>query len=215
MVLDERLCFPDPHNATAEGLVALGGDFSPERLLLAYRSGIVPWTDAPISWWSPDPRGIFELDHFHVSRSLAKFLRRNPYTVTRDRAFRAVMEGCAAPDARRGKTWITPKFIEGYTLLHQQGHAHSVECWHGNELIGGIYGVVVGGLFAGESMFHRADNASKVALHHLVTHLRARGFVLFDIQMVTDATRQLGAMEIPRADYLERLSRATGLKCAF
>lgn len=215
MVLDERLRFPDPHEATAEGLVALGGDFSPERLLLAYRSGIFPWTDNPISWWSPDPRGIFELDHFHIPRSLKKFLRQNPYTVTMDRAFCAVMEGCAVPDARRGKTWITPKFIEAYTLLHQQGHAHSVECWRDNELVGGIYGVAVGGLFAGESMFHRADYASKVALHHLVTHLRARGFVLFDIQMVTDATRQLGAMEIPRAVYLERLSQAAGLKCAF
>ena len=215
ILLDDRLHFPDPRHATREGLVAVGGDFSPERLLLAYRSGIFPWTDAPISWWSPDPRGIFELDQFHVPRSLEKFLRKNPYTVTRDRTFRAVMEGCAVPNARRGSTWITPKFIEAYTLLHQQGHAHSVECWRDNELVGGIYGVAVGGLFAGESMFHRADNASKVALHHLVTHLRAKGFALFDIQMLTDTTRQLGAIAIPRADYLERLSRATGMKCDF
>lgn len=215
IVLDEQLRFPDLRNATAEGLVALGGDFSPERLLLAYRSGIFPWTDNPISWWSPDPRGIFELEQFHVPRSLEKFLRKNPYTVTVDRAFRAVMEGCAVPDKRRGKSWITPQFIAAYTLLHQQGHAHSVECWRGEELVGGIYGVAVGGLFAGESMFHRADNASKVALHHLVTHLRAKGFGLFDIQMVTDTTRQLGAMEIPRADYLERLSQATAMKCNF
>ncbi|MGC3960166.1 MAG: leucyl/phenylalanyl-tRNA--protein transferase [Verrucomicrobiota bacterium] len=215
MVLDEHLRFPDPHKATAEGLVAVGGDFAPERLLLAYRSGIFPWTDNPISWWSPDPRGIFELEQFHVPRSLEKFLRKNPYTITTDRAFRAVIEGCAVPDARRGKTWITPRFIEAYTLLHQQGHAHSVECWRGNELVGGIYGVAVGGLFAGESMFHRADNASKVALHHLVTHLRAKGFALFDIQMITDTTRQLGAMEIPRSLYLECLSRATDMKCTF
>lgn len=214
-LLDERLRFPDPRTAMADGLVAIGGDFSPERLLLAYRSGIFPWTDAPISWWSPDPRGIFELDHFHVPRSLEKFLRKNPYTITVDRAFRAVMEGCAVPDARRGSTWITPKFIAAYTLLHQQGHAHSVECWRGNELVGGIYGVAIGGLFAGESMFHRADNASKVALHHLVTHLRAKAFALFDIQMVTDTTQQLGAIEIPRVAYLERLSHVTGLKCAF
>jgi len=215
MVLDERLLFPDPRQATPEGLVAVGGDFSPERLLLAYRRGIFPWSDTPISWWSPDPRGIFELDHFHVPRSLEKFLRKRPYDITVDRAFHAVIEGCAVPAARRGKTWITPKFIDAYTLLHQQGHAHSVECWRGDELVGGIYGVAIGGLFAGESMFHRADNASKVALHHLVNHLRARGFVLFDIQMVTDATRQLGAREIPRAAYLDRLSRATGLKCTF
>lgn len=215
MLLDERLRFPDPRDAAPEGLVAIGGDFSPERLLLAYRSGIFPWTDNPISWWSPDPRGIFELDHFHVPRSLEKFLRKNPYAVTVDRAFRAVMEGCAVPDARRGKSWITPNFIAAYTLLQEQGHAHSVECWRGDELVGGIYGVAVGGLFAGESMFYRADNASKVALHHLVTRLRAKGFALFDIQMVTDTTRALGAMEIPRAVYLERLSRATLMKCTF
>jgi leucyl/phenylalanyl-tRNA--protein transferase len=215
MLLDERLRFPDPRDAAPEGLVAIGGDFSPERLLLAYRSGIFPWTDNPISWWSPDPRGIFELEQFHVSRSLEKFLRKNPYAITVDRAFRAVMEGCAVPDARRGKSWITPNFIAAFTRLHDAGHAHSVECWRGEELVGGIYGVAVGGMFAGESMFHRADNASKVALHHLVTHLRAKGFALFDIQMVTETTQALGAMEIPRAVYLERLSRATEMKCTF
>lgn len=215
MLLDERLRFPDPGLVDSEGLVALGGDLSSGRLLLAYRSGIFPWTDAPISWWSPDPRGIFELDRFHVSRSLERFLRKNPYTITMDGAFRQVMEGCAIPDARRGKTWITAKFIEAYVVLHRQGHAHSVECWRGEELVGGIYGVAVGGLFAGESMFHRADNASKVALHHLVTHLRSRGFVLFDIQMVTAATRQLGAVAIPRAEYLHRLRLAVALDCKF
>lgn len=215
MLLDERLRFPDPRSATAEGLVALGGDFSGERLLLAYRSGIFPWTDNPITWWSPDPRGIFELDQFHVSRSFERFLRKNPYTTTTDRAFRQVMEGCATPDASRGETWISPVFIEAYTRLHEQGHAHSVECWHGDELVGGIYGVAVGGLFAGESMFHRADNASKVALHHLVTHLRTRGFALFDIQMVTDITRQFGAKEISRDEYQNRLSHAVNLTCQF
>jgi leucyl/phenylalanyl-tRNA--protein transferase len=215
LLLDERLRFPDPRHAPAEGLVAVGGDFSPERLLLAYRSGIFPWSDAPISWWSPDPRGIFELERFHIPRSLEKFLRKNPYLVTRDRAFAAVMKGCAVPDERRGMTWITSRFITAYTQLHQQGHAHSVECWRDNELVGGIYGVAVGGLFAGESMFHRADNASKVALCHLVAHLRERGFGLFDIQMVTETTQQFGARAIPRADYLERLSRAIEMKCTF
>lgn len=215
MLLDERLRFPDPRTAATDGLVAVGGDFSPERLLLAYRSGIFPWTDAPISWWSPDPRGIFELEQFHVPRSLERFLRKNPYVVTRDRAFRAVMAGCAAPDPRRGATWVTANFIEAYARLHELGHAHSVECWCGEELVGGIYGVAVGGLFAGESMFHRADNASKVALYHLVQHLRSRGFVLFDIQMVTAATHQLGAIEISRADYLQRLRLAVALDCQF
>lgn len=215
MLLDERLCFPDPRSAREDGLVAIGGDFSVERLLLAYRSGIFPWTESPITWWSPDPRGIFELDQFHVSRSFERFLRRNPYTITTNRAFRQVMEGCAAPDANRGETWIAPQFIEAYTRLHEQGHAHSVECWRGEELAGGIYGVAVGGLFAGESMFHRADNASKVALHYLVTQLRTRGFALFDIQMVTDITRQLGAIEVSRAEYLKRLSHAVALPLSF
>jgi leucyl/phenylalanyl-tRNA--protein transferase len=213
--LDEHLRFPDPRSATGEGLVACGGDFSPERLVLAYRRGIFPWADTPISWWSPDPRGIFELDQFHVSRSLEKVLRQQPYVVTLDRAFREVMAGCAAPDPRRGATWITPRFIAAYTRLHEQGHAHSVECWRGDELVGGIYGVTVGGLFAGESMFHRADHASKIALHHLITHLQSRGFALFDIQMVTAATRQLGAIEISRAEYLQRLERAVTLDCTF
>lgn len=215
MLLDERLRFPDPHSATDDGLVAIGGDFSVERLLLAYRSGIFPWTENPITWWSPDPRGIFELDQFHISRSFERFLRKNPYTITTDRAFRQVMEGCAAPGSGRGETWIAPQFIEAYSRLHQQGHAHSVECWRGDELVGGIYGVAAGGLFAGESMFHRADNASKVALHHLVTHLRTHGFALFDIQMVTDITRQLGAIEISREEYLKRLSHAVALPLSF
>jgi leucyl/phenylalanyl-tRNA--protein transferase len=215
MLLDKRLQFPDPRHASSEGLVAVGGDFSPERLLLAYRSGIFPWTDQPISWWSPDPRGIFELDQFHVSRSFEKFLRRNPYLVTVNRAFRQVMQGCAQPTERRGATWITATFIAAYVRLHEQGHAHSVECWRGDELVGGIYGVAIGGLFAGESMFHRADNASKVALHQLITRLREREFVLFDIQMLTDITRRLGAIEIPRAEYLKRLKSAMALRRDF
>ena len=214
-LLDSRITFPDPRNANDDGLVALGGDFSIERLLLAYRSGIFPWTVNPISWWSPNPRGIFELETFHVSRRLAQIIRQQPYEVTRDRAFREVMEGCAAPGVRRGKTWISPEFIRAYTALHQAGHAHSVECWQDGALVGGIYGVGVGGLFAGESMFHRADNASKIALVHLVEHLKARGFGLFDIQMVTPATEALGAVEIPRAAYLRRLGKAVTLTCEF
>jgi len=214
-ILDSRLAFPDPRNANADGLVALGGDLSSERLLLAYRSGIFPWTVNPISWWSPNPRGIFELETFHVPRRLAQIIRQQPYTVTRNRAFSAVMQGCAAPAARRGKTWISPEFIAAYTALHQTGHAHSVECWQNETLVGGIYGVQVGGLFAGESMFHRADNASKIALVHLIGYLRERGFVLFDIQMVTPATKALGAVEISRATYLRRLEKAVALKCEF
>lgn len=214
-ILDHRLAFPDPRRANKDGLVAFGGDLSVERLRLAYRSGIFPWTVNPISWWSPNPRGIFELENFHVPRRLAQIIRQQPYAVTRDRAFRQVMEGCAAPARGRGKTWITPEFIAAYTALHEAGHAHSVECWQGKKLMGGIYGVSVGGLFAGESMFHRADNASKIALVHLIEHLRERGFALFDLQMVTPATATLGAVAIPRAEYLRRLAKAVTLKCEF
>ncbi|MCU0783358.1 MAG: leucyl/phenylalanyl-tRNA--protein transferase [Verrucomicrobia bacterium] len=212
-ILDQRVRFPDPRTADGEGLVAIGGDLSAPRLRLAYRRGIFPWTFNPITWWSPDPRAIFEQEQFHVSRSLAKFVRQQPFEITRDRAFRRVMQGCAAPG--RGQTWITPEFIEAYARLHEQGHAHSVECWRAGELVGGIYGVSLGGFFAGESMFHRATNASKVALCHLVGHLRARGFALFDIQMITPATRQLGAVEIKREDYLKRLRVAVAMECEF
>jgi leucyl/phenylalanyl-tRNA---protein transferase len=214
-LLDRRLRFPDPRRADRDGLVALGGDLSVPRLLLAYRSGIFPWTVAPITWWSPDPRAIIKLDDFHVPHSLAREIRRGAYQITLDRAFARVMEGCAAPAANRGETWVTPEFIQAYTRLHEQGHAHSLECWKGNELVGGIYGVVIGGFFAGESMFHRVSNASKIALYHLVEHLRARQFALFDIQMLTPVTRQLGGMLVSRKEYLRRLAEAVELQCVF
>ena len=218
-VLSKKLWFPDPRSALAggeaDGLVAMGGDLSVPRLLLAYRSGIFPWTLRPITWWSPDPRAIFELDAWHVSRSLARVLRQSHFTATRDSAFRQVMEGCATPARGRRSTWVTPEFIEAYTRLHEAGHAHSVECWQAGKLVGGIYGVAIGGFFAGESMFHRADNASKVALYHLFQHLRDRGFALFDTQVMNPATQQLGAIHLPREDYLHRLKRAIELPCSF
>ncbi len=214
-MLDQRLWFPGANSADTEGLVAVGGDLSPERLLLAYRSGIFPWSVKPITWWSPDPRGIIPLDEFHLASSLAKFLRRCPFAVTCDKAFREVMTACAAPDPKRGGTWISAEFVAAFTRLHELGHAHSVECWLEGRLVGGIYGVATGGLFAGESMFHRADNASKVALVKLVEHLRAGGFTLFDIQMVTPATEPFGAREISRAEYLQRLGQAIKPECHF
>jgi leucyl/phenylalanyl-tRNA---protein transferase len=214
-LLDQRLRFPNPRLADAEGLVAVGGDLSVKRLLLAYRSGLFPWTVEPVSWWSPDPRAVFELDGFHVSRSLAKVIRKGVFEITMDRAFRRVMQGCAAPARGRRSTWISPEFIEAYTELHEQGHAHSLECWLNGKLAGGIYGVAAGGLFAGESMFHRASNASKVALFHLIERLRRQGFALFDIQMLTPATEQLGAVAIPREDYLRRLADAVHKTCVF
>ena len=185
------------------------------RLLLAYRSGIFPWTDDPVTWWSPDPRAIFELECFRVPRSLQRVLNHKTFTVTADQAFRSVMEGCAEPALGRYTTWISPAFMEAYVRLHQAGHAHSVECWREGRLVGGLYGVAVGGFFAGESMFRREDNASKVALAYLVAHLRQRGFVLCDIQMLTPITRQLGGVLLARDLYLERLAHAVARPCTF
>lgn len=208
VLLNQRLVFPSPLKASAEGLVAIGGDLSVPRLLLAYRSGIFPWTVKPITWWSPNPRAIFELDGFHVSHSLGKIIRRGIFEITIDRAFRQVMEGCATPGPGRRGTWITREFLDAYIELHEQGHAHSLECWQNGQLVGGIYGVAIGGFFAGESMFHRASNASKVALYHLIEHLSQREFDLFDIQMLTPITSRLGAIQIPRTEYLKRLALA-------
>jgi leucyl/phenylalanyl-tRNA--protein transferase len=213
--LGEPTEFPNPVPASAEGLVAVGGDLTVPRLLAAYRQGIFPWTADPITWWSPDPRGIIELDAFHVPASLAKVIRKETFEVTIDRAFRKVIEACAAPGPKRRSTWITEEFIAAYTELHKAGHAHSMECWQNETLVGGIYGVALGGLFAGESMFYHANNASKVALYHLVEHLRMRGFTLFDIQMVTAATRPLGSKVITRSEYLKRLAIAVTQDCAF
>ena len=219
VLLTKRLWFPDPRTAQCggphDGLVAVGADLSASRLLLAYRTGLFPWTENPVTWWSPDPRAIFELDRLHTSESLAHVIRKGVFEITTDRAFRQVMEGCAGPGPGRESTWISRGFIEAFTALHSLGHAHSVECWRNGELAGGIYGVSIGGFFAGESMFHRADNASKVALCHLHRHLGERGFSLFDIQLLTPITRQLGAITIPREQYLERLARAVDLDCGF
>lgn len=215
--LDDRLWFPDPRaslrDGHLDGLGAVGGDLRPERLVLAYRSGFFPWTVRPITWWSPDPRAVFELGQLHRSRSLQRTLRRQPFRITRNHAFRPVIEACATTPRPGG--WIVPEFVEAYTLLHRRGHAHSVECWQGNQLVGGIYGVAVGGLFAGESMFHRASDASKAAVVALHDHLVEQGFALFDIQMITPATAALGAREISRDEYLRRLARAVELPRRF
>ncbi len=207
-ILDERIWFPDAARARSDGLVAIGGDLSVKRLKLAYRSGIFPWTVDPITWWSPDPRGIFELKNFHVSRSLAYELKRGRIEVTFDRAFPEVIRGCAEAPRDGDSTWITEEFIDAYIRLHEAGVAHSVEAWSEGKLVGGLYGVAVGGLFAGESMFHRVSNASKVCVARLVERLNARGFALFDTQMVTSATLQLGAVEVRRTEYLRRLKMA-------
>jgi leucyl/phenylalanyl-tRNA--protein transferase len=206
--------FPDPNRCNAEGLVAVGGELSTARLLDAYRHGIFPYfdDDCPVLWWSPDPRAVIELDGLYVSRRLARTIRSGRFSVTFDQAFDAVIRGCA--DRGEG-TWITPDMIHSYNRLHRKGYAHSVEVWHEGQLAGGVYGVTVGGVFAGESMFTRVPDASKVALVHLVGRLKERGFVVLDVQYRNDHTESLGAVEIPRSRYLTRLKAARDLPIAF
>ena len=204
----DSLSFPDHRAANREGLLALGGDLSVPRLLLAYRSGIFPWTDDPLTWWSPDPRAIFEIEKFRPPRRLESKLRQNLFEVTIDRDFLSVIQACAEPAPGRESTWISPRFIEAYTELHRQGFAHSVEVWQHGRLAGGIYGVAIESFFAGESMFHHVTDASKIALCHLMRHLHERGFQLFDTQVLSPLTARLGAIEIRRRDYLEKLAPA-------
>jgi len=211
--------FPPAETADEFGLVAIGGELSPDWLLDAYRHGLFPWpliegVDDP-QWWSPDPRAVFELDSFHISRRLAQTLRSAKFTVTGDGDFAGVIRGCATAKGRRGKTWLTSEMITAYEELHRLGHAHSVEAWLGRELAGGVYGVAIGGFFAGESMFYRHRDASKVALAHLVHHLRQRGYQLLDIQQLTEHTASLGAIEIARTQYLRRLGAAITLPADF
>ncbi len=207
--------FPPVNEANDEGLLAIGGDLSTERLLLAYRSGIFPWFEEglPVLWWSPDPRAILELDRLHVSRRLRRTCRQNRFRSTVNQAFEQVIRGCA--EGREEGTWVTQSMIDAYCKLHRIGHAHSVETWQGDQLVGGIYGVAIGGFFAGESMFYRRRDASKIALVYLVERLRECGFRLFDLQILNEHTARLGATEIPRDDYLSRLAKAVGLLVRF
>jgi leucyl/phenylalanyl-tRNA---protein transferase len=206
--------FLNPEFADAMGLVGMGGDLHPRRLLTAYRRGIFPWYDEdyPVCWWSPDPRAIFELDGFHISRRLRRTMRSGRFTVTINQAFGEVIRGCADRDEG---TWIIPDMIAAYEKLHDLGWAHSVEVWREGKLAGGLYGVAIGGFFAGESMFSRQTDASKVALASTVNRLRERGFQLFDIQMLTEHTERLGAIEIPRTEYLARLRAALTCEVSF
>lgn len=206
--LTTRWRFPHPNAADEEGLVAVGGDLEPGTLVHAYTNGIFPWTTSPITWWSPDPRAVIELDGIHVSRSLQRTLNRGDFEVSFDRAFREVMEGCAAPRPNREDTWISPQFIAAYTRLHELGYAHSVECWKDGRLAGGLYGVLIGGFFAGESMFSAEENASKVALVSMARRLCEAGCLLFDVQLMTPHLQAMGAIAIPRSEYLLRLREA-------
>ncbi|MBP3859070.1 leucyl/phenylalanyl-tRNA--protein transferase [Pseudomonas fragi] len=207
----DTLTFPPLAKAMREpnGLLAAGGDLSADRLIQAYRHGCFPWFSEgqPILWWSPDPRTVLFPAELHVSRSLGKLLRKQRYEVSFDRDFAAVIQACAAPRDYADGTWITDDMQKAYIELHARGHAHSVEVWDNGELVGGLYGLAMGQLFFGESMFSRADNASKYGFVTLVRQLQAWGFVLIDCQMPTDHLQSLGARSIPRpvfADYLQK-----------
>jgi len=208
--LDDRLVFPPPSLAE-DGLLAVGGDLRPERLLLAYASGIFPWYDEgqPILWHSPDPRTVLDANRLHVPTSLRKTIRRRPYRLTLDTAFDAVIAGCAAAGRPDGPgTWITAEMIEAYGELHRRGFAHSVEAWNGEELAGGLYGVSLGSAYFGESMFARRPDASKVGFVALVEQLVRWGITLVDCQVHTGHLERFGAEEWPRERYLAALRRA-------
>jgi leucyl/phenylalanyl-tRNA--protein transferase len=201
---DVRLALRHPN-----GLLAAGGDLSPERLLSAYRRGIFPWFGEgdPILWWSPDPRTVLFPEGLRVSRSLRKRLRRRELGASMDRSFGAVIQACAAPRGGDGGTWIVPRMVAAYETLNRLGWAHSVEVWEGDRLVGGLYGVALGRVFFGESMFSRRDDASKVALVHLCERLNSWGFGLIDCQMRTDHLISLGATEIPRGGFVTLIDR--------
>jgi len=202
---DPTAPFPDVALAEREpnGLLAVGGDLSLPRLLNAYRHGIFPWFNPgdPILWWSPDPRTILIPDQVHISRSLAKTLRRRQFQVSLDRAFHHVINACAGPRRQGEGTWLVPMMIRAYQRLHRAGLAHSVEVWHQNVLVGGLYGVALGRAFFGESMFSHHGNASKVALVYLCRYLETQGYGLIDCQMATEHLHTMGAIQIRRADF--------------
>ncbi len=207
--------FPPVELASPEGLLAVGGDLRSERLLAAYRQGIFPWYSPgqPVLWWSPDPRTVLFPARLRISRSLGKALRQQRFRVTLDQAFERVIDACAAPRRNHptGGTWITREMRTAYCQLHAQGYAHSVEAWSGSELVGGLYGVSLGGVFFGESMFSLATDASKVALARVVEQLTAWGYSLIDCQVGSAHLFSLGAEEIPRRDFLATLDTALQL----
>ena len=205
--------FPPVEAAGPDGVLLVGDSLAPDWMLEAYRRGVFPMPIRVdkrrlIAWLSPDPRGIFELGALHVSRRLARRLARNEFQFSFDATFSQVLEGCAAPRGADDDCWLTLAMQNAYQTLHELGHAHSVEVWQDGMLVGGLFGVTIGGLFAGESMFHRTTDASKAALAFLMLHLQRRGYSLFDVQWTNAHTRALGAKNIARSEYLVRLATA-------
>lgn len=210
--MSPRYAFPNPRYADEDGVVSAGGQFNAKRLLAAYRQGIFPWSGVPVRWYSPDPRSIFWA--VRLPKRLGKVIRKNRFKVTFDQAFERVVQNCADIHRSEGE-WITEEFVKGYTTFHELGYAHSVEVWQDGELVGGLYGVHIDGLFAGESMFYRKPNASKVAFAALVYHLRALGVVLFDCQVINENTYRFGAALVHREDYLRMLEVALEVNTDF
>lgn len=208
---DENVEFPDVALALREpnGLLAVGGTLSPKRLLAAYRHGIFPWFSEgqPVLWWSPDPRAVLFPRHIRISRSMRKILRQGLYTCTLDHAFDAVVNACAQPRSDGQGTWITADMFQAYSRLHQLGHAHSVETWYDGKLVGGLYGVAIGKIFFGESMFHLMPNASKTAFIKVTQKLQEWGVELIDCQVRTDHLDSLGAQSLPREEFIAYLNR--------
>ncbi|HEB56365.1 MAG TPA: leucyl/phenylalanyl-tRNA--protein transferase [Gammaproteobacteria bacterium] len=205
----DREDFPDIELALREpdGLLAIGGDLSSERLLAAYRRGIFPWysDDQPVLWWSPDPRSVLAPEKLRISRSLRKTLKKNPFRVSLDEAFAEVVHACAQPRKYQPGTWITDEMMQAYIRLHEAGHAHSVECWQGDRLLGGLYGVSLGKVFFGESMFARASDASKIAFVYLARQLRRWDFGFIDCQIQSEHLDRFGAENIPRTVFRHSL----------
>ncbi len=209
--LSHQVEFPPAWLARSDGLLCIGGDLSCERLLLAYQKGIFPWfsENEPILWWSPDPRLVLFPSQVTISRSLRKKIKKNLFQITVDQAFEYTIKACAKPRKRPGEgTWLVDEMVDAYMALHNKGYAHSVETWHQGELVGGLYGISLGCSFFGESMFSRKSDASKVALVALARHLDAHGFDLIDCQVTTDHLCQMGAVEIPRNQFLDILHRS-------
>ncbi|MBW8192446.1 leucyl/phenylalanyl-tRNA--protein transferase [Neiella marina] len=214
---DDPTDFPDIALALDEpnGLLAFGGDLHPERLIAAYRQGIFPWfsDDDPIMWWSPDPRCIIEPQHYTPNRTLTKLWRNHSFTIRINSAFEQVITACSEPTPNRPDTWINQDMLDAYCQLHRLGHAHSVEVWHGDQLVGGLYGLQLNGAFCGESMFHRVSGASKIAFLALIERMKTAGMTLLDCQLENPHLMNLGATVCSRNDFALRLEQALLIDC--